>query len=150
MDLLTVPSLGNHFYTILSGAANATDAASRANASVYRGMRGYLATLDSYEEYALIFFGLRARRAWISASDSKLEGNWVTGPTSSSPGGSLSIMPWSSVEPNGATGENCAVVANYGLEDYPCSAAASVIGFYVIEYECTSPNVYSGNTCLSE
>ena len=109
-------------------------------------MKGYLATLDTYEEYAFILYQLRARRAWISANDTNSEGEWTTAPTSSSNGGPASVIPWGPYEPGGGTTENCAVIAVSYIVDYPCSSQD--VGYYVAEFECLSPNVLFNGSCL--
>ncbi len=141
-----VPSFNNHFYTIMSGAKTATIAASQASSLTFKNMKGYLATIDSYEEYAFILYQLRARRAWVAANDTKSEGVWVTGPTPSSIGEAASILPWSHGEPNGGINENCAFVTYTGLTDDSCTLPDAAL--YVIEYECASPNVLNSGVCI--
>jgi hypothetical protein len=111
-------------------------------------MTGYLATLDSYEEYAFIRYQLRARWALISANDTKSEGVWVTGPTPSSKGGAATVLPWAQGEPSGGTSDNCAAIAYYGLFGTYC-ALFGYSGLYVIEYECASPKVLANGACIS-
>ncbi len=132
----------------MSGISNAADAAAQASSLTFRNMTGYVATLDSYEEYAFVFYQLRARRAWISANDTKSEGVWVTGPTPSSKGGPATVLPWGRGEPGGGTSENCAAITNYGLIDNYC-ALFDDSGLYVIEYECASPKVLANGACIS-
>ncbi len=144
--VFTVRSFNNHFYTILPGITSTSNAVSRASSLTYRGMKGYLATLDTFEEWAFIFYQLRARRAWISANDTNSEGVWMTAPTSSSNGGPALIIPWGPYEPGGGTNENCAVIAVSFIADYPCSSAD--VGYYVAEFECLSPNVLFNGSCL--
>jgi hypothetical protein len=144
-----VPSFNNHYYTILSGISNATGAAAQASSLTFKNMTGYLATLDSYEEYAFILYQLRAHRALISANDTKSEGVWVTGPTPSSIGGAATVLPWAQGEPGGGTSKNCAIITYYGLVGTYC-ALFDTSGLYVIEYECASPKVLANGACISK
>jgi hypothetical protein len=144
----TVPSFDNRYYTVLAGANGFASAVSQASSLAFKGFKGYLATIDSYAEYAFILFQLRARQVWISANDTQTEGVWMTGPTPSSGGGVASVLPWGPGEPDGGRGEGCALLVVSSIADYLCTHTE--IRVYVVEYECVSPNVIVNGTCLSK
>jgi hypothetical protein len=141
-----VPSFNDHYYAVLSGASSFADAVSTAASTSVNGMTGYLATINTIEEYNYLHWGLKARSVWISATDASVEGTWRYGSSALS-GQSVSIMPWVNSEPNGNTGENCAIMYVLGLHDLSCTSGSKN---FVVEFECLSPKILFQGACVCE
>ena len=141
-----VPSFNNRHYVILSGATSYNDAFAKASASTFRGMKGYLASIDTFDEYTFIRSALRVRGAWVSLTDTSSEGTWMTGNTALSNPRQSSVLPWYHNEPNGGTTENCVMLSLGGLFDYPCGSSS--FPHFVVEYECVSPMIYFRGGCI--
>ena len=99
-------------------------------------MQGYLATINTLEEFLYIKSTFVSSNLWVyvSGSDSPFEGRWriTAGPDA----GQAPYLLWGSGEPNGGGGENCIVLGPNNLADISCSSGYR----YLIEYECRLPN----------
>ena len=139
-----MPSLNGHFYAVLSGATSYDDAIQRAAASSYQGLTGYLATIDSVAEYALLRWSVKIDRAWVSGTDAAQEGTWRfnTGPSS----GTTASLLWAAFEPNGWNVENCAVHIEIGVVDTSCNNQG--ISSFVVEYDCPAPKIVFQGACI--
>lgn len=118
-----------HYYDFVATPPSLSWHAARAAAEtlVYGGQRGYLATITSSSEQALLGqqFGIR-RDVWIGASDEAVEGDWrwVTGPEGMADGG-RGLLFWRGTQnglplgyANWASGEPNNVVTGVLDEDY--------------------------------
>jgi hypothetical protein len=115
---------------------NATSyvAAQQAAANItFNGMKAYLATIDSFEEYRYLSWVLRASNAFVSGSDAASEGKWVftDGPKK---GQSIPLLPWGFEEPDRGTWANCLAFDSWtdGLADVDCNLAGMD---FVVEYD---------------
>ena len=106
-------------------------------------MTGYLATINSAEEFNYISWNLRLRNAWISATDSAVEGTWKYG---SSPliGQNVGFTEWHVGEPSCFFNEDCASYSIYGFSDRSCTSSLDRI---LIEFECVSPKLMVQGVC---
>jgi hypothetical protein len=140
-----VPGFNGRFYDILPGATSYSDAVFRASTISYNGMNGYLATINSIEEYAYIHWTMRAGGVWLSGTDANGEGTWKYSSSSSS-GSNVAFLPWALNEPNGGTSENCLQHISGGLNDVSCSSSG--ISNFVVEFECPSPRILVQGACI--
>lgn len=118
-----LPSNGHYYQYVPNLGISWTNAKTAAEASVYYGLQGYLATITSADEAQLS--GEQAAGAgWIGGSDQQVEGvwRWMTGPEAGTifwNGGVNGSTPnfafWNSGEPN-----------NLGEEDYAHITAPGV------------------------
>ncbi len=144
-----VPGFNGRFYDVLSGATNYTNAESRAAATTYNGMTGYLATINSIEEYAFIHWVMRAGSAWLSGTDRDSEGTWKYSSSSAFGSNVVADLPWATGEPSGGGGrieEDCLQHGEWGLNDVPCST--DEIPNFVVEFECLSPRIVVQGACI--
>ncbi len=89
-----LPSTGHYYQYVSNVGITWTDAKTAAETSTYYGLKGYLATLLSFDEAKLS--GEQASGAgWIGGSDAAVEGvwRWVTGPEGLANGGT-GIVFW--------------------------------------------------------
>ena len=115
------PGANNHWYdfVILDAALTATEAEAAAEASVFGGASGYLATITSAEEQAFLNANWTGAGSvagqfnnlsyfLIGASDRDVEGDfkWIGGPED---GDAIGYSNWSGGEPNNLGGEDYAV-----------------------------------------
>ncbi len=134
-----------HYYEFVSAPGITwTDAKAAAEGSTRYGLTGYLATVTSAEENALLTSKLGGQ-GWMGASDAALEGDWrwVTGPEadtsfwSGAAGGSAvdgAYHNWAIGEPNDFSGEDYAhFLLNGEWNDLPNDVGGSISG-YVVEY----------------
>jgi hypothetical protein len=136
-----LPFAGNdHFYEYVSTALSWADAKAAANAKIFYGMTGYLATITSAAENNFIQSKLSAD-GWIGASDDYVQINltgknysgqlasegkwfWVTGPERgtqfsehNSPfTNTLTYANWNTGEPNNSPNEHYAIIYSSGAE----------------------------------
>ena len=125
-----------HYYEYVDTSLTWEQAKAAAEASTLYGLQGYLATVTSAEENAVITEKLQAD-AWIGASDAESEGTWkwVTGPEAGTTLADAGYANWNSGEPNDSGGNEDAgeiYSTNNGLwNDLP--ANSGTLG-YVAEY----------------
>lgn len=122
-----------HYYKAISGNYESWSAASTAaSSSTYNGMSGYLATITSQAEVAVVSeLGVGG---WLGGSDDAVDGEWrwVTGPES---GSLLSFTNWATGEPNNffAEGEDfLEMKANSGL--WNDARGIEPLEFAIVEY----------------
>ena len=126
----------------MTRARNQADATRVAGAVMYRGMSGYLARIESPEEYAYVRWGLGVHEAWITGMDAAQEGHWKY------PNGNyLFPFPLAIGEPDGGTRENCLILRSNGYIDVEC--ARSDFSDFVVEFECLSPKILFQGACIS-
>ena len=151
-------TLNEHYYEYISGSITWDAAKTAAEAKTLYGLKGYLVTITSVEENALIT-SMAGGNGWIGASDSASEGiwKWVTGPeagiqfwTGDTGAGTSSTTKygsaynsgyanWQSGEPNNSDssrgGEDVAhFYSNNGeWNDYASANTNSITG-YIVEY----------------
>ncbi len=140
-----MPGFNGRFYDVLTGATSYDNAISRAAATTYNGMTGYLATINSVEEYAFIHWRMRAGSVWLSGTDTNSEGTWKYSSSSLS-GSNVAYLLWATGEPNGGGTENCLQHGVTGLNDVPCSSNG--IPNFVVEFECLSPRIVVQGACI--
>ena len=95
-----IASGGNdHWYEFITLGTNEFDARSNALSSIFDGESGYLVTVLSQGEQDFIKTLAGNSQAWIGASDSINEGDWIwmDGPES---GQALTFSFWANAEPN--------------------------------------------------
>lgn len=136
-----------HYYEFVSSTTTWASAKTGAASQTFNGMTGYLATVTSLAENQFITSKVGTATAWLSGTDSAVEGTWKwdTGPeagdtfwtgTGSSGTGHNTDDPftyWGSFEPNQSGDEDCLEIISGGTgrwNDIPCSASKG----YVIEY----------------
>jgi len=136
-----------HYYEFVSSTTTWALAKTGAASQTFNGMTGYLATVTSLAENQFITSKVGTATAWLSGTDSGVEGTWKwdTGPeagdtfwtgTGSSGTSHNTDDPftyWGSFEPNQAGDEDCLEIISGGSgrwNDIPCSASKG----YVIEY----------------
>lgn len=136
-----------HYYEFVSSTTTWASAKTGAASETFNGMTGYLATVTSLAENQFITSKVGTATAWLSGTDSGVEGTWKwdTGPeagdtfwtgTGSSGTGHNTDDPftyWGSFEPNQSGNEDCLEIISGGTgrwNDIPCSASKG----YVIEY----------------
>ncbi len=141
----TVPAFNGRFYDVLTGTTSHADAVSRAASTTYNGMTGYLATINSMEEYAFIHWTMRAGSVWLSGTDASIEGTWKYS-SSSLIGSNVVYGAWGIGEPNGGTTENCLTHWAAGLADVSC--VNNWITNFVVEFECPSPRIVVQGACI--
>ena len=125
-----------HYYTIMSGASSYNAAQQAAAAMTFAGVSGYLANIDTTQEYQFLSWSLRARNAYVSGSDVSGEGKWVytDGPNT---GLLVSFLPWTFGEPDGGASANClALSSGDGVMDVSCFIANMD---YVVEFASKLP-----------
>lgn len=118
-----LPSNGHYYQYIPNLGITWTNAKTAAEASVYYGLQGYLATITSADEAQLS--GEQAAGAgWIGGSDEQVEGvwRWMTGPEANTifwNGGVNGTTPnyafWNNGEPNNLGDENYAHITAPGV-----------------------------------
>ena len=140
-----MPGFNGRFYDVLTGATSFADAVSRAASTTYNGMTGYLATINSIEEYAFIHWTMRAGSVWLSGTDANSEGTWKYSSSSLS-GSNVAYLLWAPNEPNGRSSENCLHHWLPGLNDAGCSS--NWITNFVVEFECLSPRILVQGACI--
>ncbi len=140
-----MPEFNGRFYDVLTGATSYADAVSRAASITYNGMTGYLATINSMEEYAFIHWNMSTGSVWLSGTDLGSEGTWKYSSSSLS-GSNVAYLPWALNEPNGRTSENCLYHWAAGLADISCSNNS--IPNFVVEFECVSPRILVQGACI--
>ena len=108
-----LPSTEHYYLYVQNTGVTWTTARDLAAASVYYGLKGYLATILSADEAKLI--GEQASgTGWIGGSDAETEGvwKWVTGPEA---GTVMSYTFWNSSEPNNQGNEDYAHITQPGV-----------------------------------
>ncbi|WP_369815128.1 lectin-like protein, partial [Flavobacterium sp. TAB 87] len=135
----------NHYYEFVTAPnISWTAAKTAADALLFNGLQGYLATITSAPENDFISSKLSGQ-GWFGASDVAVEGNWkwMTGPetgqqfwqgTSSGNPVNGFYNKWASGEPNNQGDEDYGhFLANGQWNDYPLSLSGQIQG-YVVEY----------------
>lgn len=126
----------DHWYEFITLGTNEFDARNNALSSIYNGEYGYLVTILSQEEQDFIKALAGNSQAWIGASDSLNEGEWIwmDGPES---GQALSFSFWANGEPNDyRSGEDYAAMnwrTNGRWNDYGTPYSNVSIGS-IVEY----------------
>ncbi|WP_276378624.1 T9SS type B sorting domain-containing protein [Flavobacterium sp. H4147] len=108
-----LPSTQHYYLFVPNVGITWTSAKAAAEASIYYGLKGYLATILSQDEAQLI--GEQASgTGWIGGSDAETEGvwKWVTGPEA---GTVMSYTFWNTGEPNNQGDEDYAHITQPGI-----------------------------------
>ena len=162
------PATG-HYYEFVDGNVCWDAAKLNASGMSYNGLQGYLATITSADETAVVN-GVKVGNYWIGASDEDVEGEWrwKTGPEAGqlfyvgngSTGGSTvpgMYSNWSQGEPNDFSNQFRPGGEDYGhiygtsgfWNDLSNCAGGAVAGGYIVEYggleQCT-PTLFAVGT----
>ena len=160
----TTWSQNGHAYQLVMASSSWTGAAAAAQAMVFEGQSGYLATITSAAESAFLvaqFGGTALNTVWIGGSDAQNEGTWrwVTGPEAGSQfwmGGVAGAPPsgqfanWGSNEPNNFNDEDyaCWSIGTWGptlaagqwVDANDLGVNAFIVG-YLVEFDCPTASV---------
>lgn len=144
-----------HYYEFVADSGACWPAARAAAAGrTYQGMRGYLATITTQEEQALLA-NRRSRPYWLGATDQAAEGEWrwQTGPEAgqliwqgAAGGYGLAYTNWSAGQPDDyhnpyhPQGEDYGVMYASGQwNDLDACGTGTAIGGYLVEYGGLEP-----------
>lgn len=122
----------NHWYEYITTPLDPFEARAAATSSVLNGENGYLVTVTSLTEQNFIR-SLTNSFAWIGATDSASEGNfvWMDGPEA---GQALSFSFWASGEPNDSQGAEDYAITNWtSLGQWNDASIFTDVG-YIVEY----------------
>lgn len=172
------PATGHYYEFVISPVTSPgicwAEARRLAAQRSYNGLQGYLATITSADEAALLAGSYstkdNSKSYWIGASDSDVEGEWrwKTGPEAGQlfwrggpAGTAVGFSNWAPGEPNDYKNQYRPAGEDYGQlygssglwnDVDECSTGASVFG-YVIEYgglEACTPQLYATGTVTIE
>lgn len=146
------------FYKFVPGSINWDTARAAANSSYLNGIRGYLATVTSADEFDFIKSKTGGTEAWLGGTDQDVEGEWRWIDDPGVPADESGVMfwlggiggtpqngmytAWNTNEPNDSGGNEDAlqIISNGSWNDLPVTGHS--IGGYVIEY---TPSASSGS-----
>ncbi len=144
-----------HYYSLPSTFTTYSDAFNQASKDAFAGVTGHLWVPNANDEFDRILndivFPVHRDPIWLALTDEGVEGKWLftAGPER---GVDVSDLAWwSGGEPNGGTGENCAVhwPGSVNLGDVSCFNHRLR---FVIEYECPFGQRFNdqGSGCIGK
>ncbi|MCI5773414.1 MAG: hypothetical protein MR210_02525 [Erysipelotrichaceae bacterium] len=131
-----------HFYQYINGSYDWNSANSKANASWFAGLQGYLATITSAQEMTFLQTSVATKEGWIGSRYTGGYWKWVTGPEKgeawwkgTNHGTSIGkYSHWNNGEPNNSGGNEDCVVAYYSTQAWWNDWAAYQKTGYYVEY----------------
>ncbi len=143
-----------NYYAVPSNQVNFNDAIRLSSEATFAGVRGHLFLPNSQVEFERVVVDIVQQfhrdAFWIAVTDSASEGKWIAAAGPNAGTDMFDLLPWRRGEPNGGTGENCAVHApGYAwIIDTICHQALK----YVIEFACPFGQRFNdqGTGCIGE
>ncbi len=141
--------LTHHYYSLQNSRVTYASALQASAGTSFAGVQGHLWAPSSYLEIeSVVLKVFSVDQVWYAYSDSASEGTWLVTAGPDIGADMSAIIPWEGSEPNGRTGENCAIFwhKQYTALDIGCDATYK----YIIEYECPFGQRFNdqGTACI--